>query len=232
MIRAVLLDVDGTLVDSNDAHAKAYVDAFAEYGVHLPYEDVREAIGLGSDNLLPRFLPEDRVEREGKALLARRETIFHDRYVPTIRPILGARALVEELKRRGMKVVLGTSATEEELEWLDPVLGVRDLLDAETNADAVERSKPAPDIWLAAAKRAGAEPGECVAIGDTPYDAEAARAAGVPAIGVLSGGWSREELLAAGFAEVYADVRDLGDHIETSLIGRGTQGGSDGEPAW
>lgn len=218
MIRAVLLDMDGTLIRSNDAHARAYEDAFAEWGFHPDREEVRRSIGLGSDLLLPKFLPQETVDKEGEALMTRRAEIFKERYVPTIVPIVGARAFVEELKKRGLKVVLGTSATEQELEWLRPLAGIADLLHGETNADEVEKSKPAPDVWIAAAKMAGVPPEECVAIGDTPYDAEAARAAGVTAIGVLSGGWSREELKDAGFAEVYEDVRELEIRLNDSLI--------------
>ena len=220
MIGAVLLDLDGTLILSNDAHARAYADAFAEWGFHPPLEEIRRAIGLGSKHLLPNFLPADVIERDGKALLARREEILKERYVPEIRPVLGARAFVEALKDRGLKVVLGTSATEEELAWLRPIAGISDLIVGETNADEVKESKPAPDVWIEAAKLAGVPPDQCAAVGDTPYDAQAARAAGVAAIGVETGGWSREELLDAGFAEVYADVRELMVGLDESLIGR------------
>ena len=221
MIRSVLLDLDGTLVRSNEAHAEAWRDALAERGKTPPFDEVRRAIGRGGDQLLPLFLTEAEIAEWGEALKERRGEIFAQNYLHRVEPIPGAREFVASLLERGLSVALGSSATSEELAMLARVGGLDDLPIAVTTSDDAERSKPEPDIWRAAMAKIGAEPATTAIVGDTPYDAEAATKAGLRAVGVLSGGWSRGELGDAGFVEVYADVAELNARLAESLIGEG-----------
>lgn len=221
MIRSVLLDLDGTLILSNKAHTDAWRDALAERGKTPPYDEIRRAIGRGADQFLPLFLSESEIAEWGEALTERRGVIFKERYLQAVGPIPGAREFVASLLERNLKVALGSSAGEDELEQLTQAGGVADLpIPATTSGDA-ENSKPEPDIWIAAMKSIGAEPETTAIVGDTPYDVESAKKAGLKAIGVLSGGWKREELEAAGFDEVYHDVSALNAVLGQSLIGRG-----------
>ncbi len=221
VIRSVLLDLDGTLIDSNRAHAKAWQDALTERGKTVSYEEAHRVIGMGTDQLLPLFLSEQEISEWGDELIERRGEIFKERYLQTVGPIPGAREFVYSLLERGLKVSLGSSAAPEELQQLAQAGGVVDLpIPATTSGDA-DKSKPEPDIWLAAMEGLGGEPETTAIVGDTPYDIEAAKKGGLKAIGVLTGGWSREELEAAGADEVYPDVSQLNARLGDSLLGRG-----------
>jgi HAD superfamily hydrolase (TIGR01509 family) len=219
MVRAVLFDVDGTLVDSNDAHARAWVDAFAEAGVQVSYDDVRRAIGMGGDKLMPAVAGVSEDSPEGARISKRRPVIFKERYLPRIRPLPGASDLARTLKARGDTLVAASSAKQEELTALLRIAGVERLLDAATSGDDAEESKPDPDIVHAALERAGARPDEAVMIGDTPYDVKAARTAGVRVIALRSGGWTDEDL--HGAEAVYDHPADLLAHLTDSPLARG-----------
>lgn len=199
-MRAVLLDVDGTLLDSNDAQADAFVEAFSECGFDVPWERVRGLIGKGGDKLIPEAggLPPDDpwVER----VKERKKAIFAERYLPAIRAFPGARDLVVRLRDAGFEVVVATSASEEEAQALLAQGGLDDLLPNRTSASDAEESKPDPDIVQGALEKAGCPPEEAILLGDTPYDAEAAARAGVRFVGVRSGGWDLDG---------YDDVADL-----------------------
>jgi HAD superfamily hydrolase (TIGR01509 family) len=205
--RAVLLDVDGTLVDSNDAHAFAWVDAFVEHGVSVSFEAVRRCIGMGGDKLMPAVsgLADD--SPLGQKIGTRRGEIFQAVYLPSLKPFPGARDLVAALKERGLTVVAASSAKKDELRKLLEVAGVRELLDEKTSSDDAEESKPDPDIIHAALSRAETAPGDAIMIGDTPYDIEAAGKAGVLTIAFRSGGWSDFDLREA--IAVYDGPADL-----------------------
>ena len=221
MIRSVLLDLDGTLIDSTIPHTDAWVEALAERGKHPEREEVRRAIGRGADTLLPLFLSEAEIAEYGEALSKRRTQIFMERHLAGVGPIPGAREFVLSLLERNLKVALGSSAAENELDALATAGGLADLPIAATNAGDAERSKPAPDIWLAAMKSIEADPATTAIVGDTPYDVEAAKAAGLRAVGVMTGGWTRDELEQAGYDEVYLSVAELNIHLDQSLIGMG-----------
>jgi HAD superfamily hydrolase (TIGR01509 family) len=217
-LRAVLLDVDGTLIDSNDAHARAWVDAGSEFGHDIAFADVRPLIGMGGDKVLPRLTGLDEDSPEGTRILDRRGEIFRERYLPTLSALPGAVELVRRLRDEGKKLVVATSASEEDLEALLAQVGLDDVLTEATNSDDADASKPAPDIVEAALKKSGEAAGHVVMIGDTPYDVAAARQAGVRIIGVRCGGWTDADL--RGAAAVYDDpAAILRDYDRSVLAG-------------
>jgi HAD superfamily hydrolase (TIGR01509 family) len=212
MIRGVIFDVDGTLVDSNDAHARAWEEAFRDEGHTVPYEKIRPLIGMGGDKLVPAVTgwPEDdpRAEQVGK----RRGEIFRKRYLPHVQAFPGARELVATLKGAGLKLAVASSAEKQELEPLLERAGAADLIEHKASSDDAHRSKPDPDIVHAALQRLGLPKTDVVMIGDTPYDVEAATRAGIAAIAFRSGGWGDESL--KGAREIYDGPADLLDFIK------------------
>jgi HAD superfamily hydrolase (TIGR01509 family) len=218
LLKGVIFDVDGTLVDSNDAHAQSWVDTFREAGYDVPFEKVRPLIGMGGDKLLPKTIGISRDSDEGKKLSERRGKIFHSNYLPDLRPLPGARELVLRVKRDGLKAIVATSAKDDELKGLLKAAQVDDLMEEKATASDAKRSKPDPDIVQAAIDESGLSQDNLVMIGDTPYDVEAAARAGVRAIGFLSGGWTREAL--NGAAEIYEGPAELLAHYDTSLLGK------------
>jgi len=210
MPKAVIFDVDGTLIDSVDLHAKAWQDAFAEYGRDVPFDDIRGQIGKGGDQLLPVFLSEDDIEAFGEELEERRGAILKERYLPKVQAFPGVRALFEHLRAEGLDIALASSAKEDELETYKKVADIGDLIDEQTSSDDAESSKPHPDIFLAALKRLGnPDPQDVIVVGDTSYDAEAAGKAGLRTIGVLCGGFPEDSLRKAGCIAIYQDPADL-----------------------
>ena len=203
---AALLDVDGTLVDSNDAHARAWVDVLREIGHDVPYERVRRLIGKVGDKLVPEITGKDD-EEWVKELGERKNEAFFARYFDAIRPFPRVRELLERMKASGLALVVATSAKEEEMHKLLDVAGVADLFDEQATKDDAKRSKPDPDIIGAALKRAGIDASRAIMLGDTPYDVEAARRAGVETVALESGGWKAAEL--AGAVATYADAAAL-----------------------
>jgi HAD superfamily hydrolase (TIGR01509 family) len=216
--RAVLLDVDGTLIDSNDAHARAWVDTGRELGYDIRFEHVRWLIGMGGDRVLPRLTGLEEESAAGGEVLERRGEIFRERYLPGLRVFPGTRELLARMRGDGHTLVVATSASERDLQALLRQGGLEDLIDGATNSDQAEDSKPAPDIIQAALQRARASAERAVMIGDTPYDVEAAARAGVRCIGLTCGGWSAAEL--QGAAEVYRDPAALLDRYGESLLAR------------
>jgi HAD superfamily hydrolase (TIGR01509 family) len=217
MVRGVILDVDGTLVLSNDAHARAWVQAFAEYDYEVPFERVRPLIGAGSDRLLAVVVPglrED--EGDGRAIAERRKEIFLNRYLDTLEPAPGARALVRHMRDSGMRLVVASSAKPDELHPLLESAHVADSLDVAATPDEVNESKPAPDVVSAALRKLGLEPGEVIMIGDTSYDVDSARASGVRTIALRCGGASDDRL--AGACAIYDDPEDLLAHYTESPL--------------
>ena len=195
--KAVLFDVDGTLVDSNDAHAHAWVEAFAAFGVTVDFTHVRRSIGMGGDKLMPRVAGITEDEPLGKRISERRGEIFKSNYLPHLRPFPGARELVAAIKARGLIGVAASSAKADELGALLAIAGAESLLDDATSSDDAEESKPDPDIIHAALRKAHAEATNAVLIGDTPYDVEAAGRAGVECIALRCGGWPDADLRGA-----------------------------------
>lgn len=219
MAKAVIFDVDGTLIDSVDQHAWAWVRAFAESGIELPFAQVRHQIGKGADQLLPYFLDAPTVARIGHACEQAQGEIFKRDYMDGLKPFAEVRALFERLHALGIACVLASSGKAEEVARKAELCNIADLADAVVTADDAEHSKPCPDIFLAAVARIAPIPAEqAVVIGDTPYDAQAAVAAGVRPIGVLSGGFAEAELREAGCITVYADVAALLAGLEGSPV--------------
>ena len=221
MVKALLCDIDGTLVQSNWLHARAWKDAFREMGIEVELEEVRRQIGKGGDELVPVFVPwwkQTQVEAPLKEL---RKFIFQTEYLKQVKAIPRVREMLLRLKDAGIRPALASSASKEDLLIYKKIAGMEDLIEEESSADDADRAKPHPDIFEATLQRLGLKAKECLALGDTPYDAEAAGKAGVWTIGVTTGGWSREELLAAGCVEVYADVAELLDGFEQSALLRG-----------
>ena len=221
MIKGVIFDIDGTLVDSNDAHARSWVDTFAEAGYDVPFDVVRPLIGMGGDKLLPKTIGKSRDSEEGKKLVKRRSEIFRERYLPHLRPLKGARDLVLRVRSDGLKAVVATSAKEEELKGLLKAAQVDDLMEEEATASDADRSKPDPDIVHAAIEQSGVSSEYLVMIGDTPYDIEAASKAQVRTIAFRSGGWKDDAL--KGAVEIYNGPDDLLAHYESSIIGKERQ---------
>lgn len=219
---AVIFDVDGTLVDSVALHARAWVDAFRDFGHEVAFEDARRQIGKGGDQLLPFFLDRAEIEARGAALEEHRGAILKARYLPRIVPFPEVRALFERLIADGRRVALASSAKQDELAHYKRIARIDDLVRTETSADDAARSKPHPDIFAAALARLGhLDPTAAIVVGDTPYDAEAAARAGLRTVGVTCGGWSEAELTAAGCIAVYRDPADLLARYATSpLAGR------------
>jgi HAD superfamily hydrolase (TIGR01509 family) len=218
MIKAILFDVDGTLIDSNDLHAAAWREAFLHFGVDLPHEAVRGQIGKGGDNLMPALLPPELLEGKGEEIEAFRGDLFKRDYLPRIVPFPGVRALFERLAADGKTIVLASSAKAEELHFHLGVIGAEDLVAATTSADDVDSSKPDPDIFQAALAKASANPNEAVVVGDTPYDIEAACKAGLRTIAFRSGGFPEEALRDAGAVEIWDGPADLLENYDRSLI--------------
>jgi HAD superfamily hydrolase (TIGR01509 family) len=218
MYRAVIFDVDGTLVDSNDAHAQAWVEALGESGRHVEFARVRPLIGMGGDKLLPEVSGLSADSREGEAISARRGQIFLSRFMPRLQPTRGAPELVQWLHDQGLKLYVATSAKEEELKALLKVAGAGTCMEATASADDADRSKPDPDVVVAALQRTGGPRHEAIMIGDTPYDVEAARRAGIDIIALRSGGWEDRDL--RGALAVYDDAADLLNHYDSSPFRR------------
>ena len=212
--RAVLLDVDGTLIDSNDAHAYAWVDAIAESGRRVDFLSARPLVGMGADKVLPALIGISADSPEGEKVVAVRGEIFRRDYLPRLRPTRGAQRLLEWLRDDGLQLVVATSARAEELEGLLQVAGASRLIDdASSSADA-DRSKPDPDIVQAALAKAGCRPDEAIFIGDTPYDVAAGNHAGVPVIALRCGGWWTDRSFHGAVA-IYDDPEDL---VENYLL--------------
>jgi phosphoglycolate phosphatase-like HAD superfamily hydrolase len=208
VIEAVLFDVDGTLVDSNDLHAAAWQEAFRHFGIVLPYDRIRSQIGKGGDNLIPSLLPDDVADRLHEEIESFRGELFRRDYLPKARPFPGAADLLRRLHDEDTKLVLATSAKQEELDFHIDRLGCRGLLTATTSRDDVEHSKPCPDIFEAALDKARPlNGGLAVVVGDTPWDVEAAAKLGVPAVAVRCGGFPDREL--SGAAAIYDGPQEL-----------------------
>lgn len=215
-VRAVLFDVDGTLIDSNDAHAAAWVKAFNEHEIAVDPIEVRRSIGMGGDKLMPAVSGIEEESDLGTKISERRGEIFKEEWLPTLKAFPGAQQLVKAISSRGLTAVAASSAAKDELKPLLEVAGAASLMDAATSSDDADQSKPAPDIVHAALQRAGVDAKNAVMIGDTPYDISAARRAGVRIIAFRCGGWLDPDL--TGAVEIYDGPWDLVRAIERSIL--------------
>ena len=221
MAGAAIFDIDGTLVDTVDLHAKAWQEALAEFGHDVPYLKVRQQIGKGGDQLLPALLATNELRRIGKELDKFRGDLFKTKYLPLAVAFPRVRELFERLREDGIRILLASSSKPDEVKVYKRIARIEDLVDAETSKGDVESTKPAPDIFEAALQKlGGTDPADALAIGDTPDDAEAAGRAGLRTVGVLCGGFPEAELRGAGCIAIYRDPADLlARYEETPLAG-------------
>ncbi|HEX5224402.1 MAG TPA: HAD family hydrolase [Solirubrobacteraceae bacterium] len=216
MRATVILDVDGTLVDTNYQHALAWYRAFRDEGVVLPIWRIHRHIGMGGDQLVEALAGEDVEHRLGEAIRDREGKAYAE-MIGEVEVMDGARELLADLSRREHTVVLASSAKPEEIERYVDLLDARRLADAWTSAGDVEATKPRPDLVHSALERVGARPEEALMIGDSPWDVQAAERAGVPTVAVMTGGFAEEELREAGAVEVCESVAHLGGVLERVL---------------
>jgi HAD superfamily hydrolase (TIGR01549 family) len=214
---AAILDVDGTLVDTNYQHAVAWYRAFRSQGLVLPVWRIHRHIGMGGDQLVAALCG-DEVERERGDAIRAAEKERYGELIGEVEPLEGATELVRELKERGSAVVLASSAKEDEVEHYVDLLDARELADGWTTSADVEATKPEPDLVLAAVEKAGAEDG-AVMVGDSTFDCEAAKRAGLATVAVLTGGFSEAELIDAGAAVVFESIVELRERLEETPLG-------------
>jgi HAD superfamily hydrolase (TIGR01549 family) len=203
---AAILDIDGTLVDTNFHHAIAWFRAFHQHGIVLPIWRIHRHIGMGGDQMIGSLCGDDTEAEKGDDIRAA-EKVLYFQLIEEVQPLEGARELMGDLKRRGHPVVLASSAKQEEVDHYLDLLDARDLADDWTTSADVEATKPQPDLVQAALDKA--DIGEGVMVGDTTWDCEAAKRAGVPAVAVRTGGFSEAELRDAGAVDVYASIAEL-----------------------
>ena len=221
MARAAIFDIDGTLIDSVDLHARAWQEAFAHFGIHASSAEVRSQIGKGGDQLIPHFLTEEQNRKLGKQLDEYRSALYKRECLSRARAFPKVRELFLALRDRGLKLALASSAKKDEIEHYKKLARIEDLVEAETSADDAKRSKPHPDIFEAALQRLGRpDPTQVVVVGDSPYDAEAAAKLELRTIGLLCGGFPEDQLRAAGCAQIFRDPADLLAHLDSSLLAR------------
>ena len=220
-IRAVILDVDGTLIDSNDAQAHAWVDAMAMQGHVVSFEKIRPMIGMGGDKVLPEVLGIDKNSEEGKKISAARKELIKTRYFSTIKSFPKAKELLERIHESGLKLVIATSAEPDEIEQTLKIVSpnVQDLIENETTSKDAQQSKPDADVMEVTLKKSGFAADEVIMLGDTPYDLEAAAKVDVKTIAFRSGGWDDKDLSLA--IAIYDNTEDLLAHYDTSPLVKG-----------
>jgi HAD superfamily hydrolase (TIGR01509 family) len=210
LIEAFIFDIDGTLIDSVDHHAEAWVKAFEKFGKKIKFYEARRQVGRGGDQFLPEFLLKKEIKEFGKDLEDERGVIFKRDFLPKIKPFPKVRELFEKIRADGKRIVLASSAKADELEVYKKIARIEDLIEEETSADDAEKSKPEPDIFEAALAKLGKiSKKKVVVIGDTAYDAEAASKIELNTIGVLTGGWTGTELKSVGCSDVFRNVEKI-----------------------
>ncbi len=206
---AVIFDIDGTLLDSNDANAYAWRKTFLEFGKDVPQPDIRGAIGKGGDNLLPDYFSEDELARLKEPLSTRRGEVYRD-LLPKLKPFSMVPEFGERLRADGIRIAIATSASAKDLEVSLGLIGFGDLVEKQATSDDAKSSKPDPDIFLVALDQLGKpDPARVLVVGDTPYDVTAAKKAGLRTVGLLCGGFSRESLEEAGALAIFQSASEL-----------------------
>jgi membrane protein len=219
-IKAVLFDIDGTLVDSNDHHVAAWQAVFRQIGATFEDQVVHDQIGKGTDMLVPTLLP-DTGETEQERMGDEHGRIFKSKYLEQVKPFAAARDLLVRVKDSGRQVVLASSASSDELDHYLELLDAREIVSVSTTSDDVEKTKPAPDIFATALEKLSPlTASEVVVVGDTPYDIEAAAKCGIASVGVRSGKFSDDGLREAGAVALYDDVAALLADFEGSPLNR------------
>jgi HAD superfamily hydrolase (TIGR01509 family) len=206
-IQGVILDVDGTLIDSNDAHASAWQNALTEAGYSIEFRDIRRLVGMGADKLLPMLTGIAESSVQGNAISKRRGQIFGQRYLPHLKPFAKADELLTTMKAHGLALSIGTSASRDDLYALVKLLGAYNFIEEQITKDDAGKSKPDPDVIEAALDKLGLPANQILMLGDTPYDIEGAARAGVSTVALRCGGWNDASL--AGAIAIYDDPEDL-----------------------
>jgi HAD superfamily hydrolase (TIGR01549 family) len=211
MAKAIIFDIDGTLLDSVDLHAQAWQEAFRHFGHDIPFDEIRSQIGKGGDQLLPVFLSEAEIKERGKEIEEYRSDLFKRKYLPDVKPFPCVRELFLKIKSKGQQVALASSAKGDELEHYEKIAHIEDLVEVKTSSADAKRSKPHPDIFEAALERLGdsLKREDVVVVGDSPHDAEAAKRAGLRTVGVRCGGFPEEDLRSAGCIAIYDGPEEL-----------------------
>jgi HAD superfamily hydrolase (TIGR01549 family) len=207
---AFIFDIDGTLVDSNELHVDSWDRAFRRFGKQFPQQKLRAQIGKGSDQYLPEFLTPDEIDRFGKELDDYRSDLFKKEYLPKVRPFPKVRELFQRIRDDDKRIVLASSGKKADTKYYIDLLKVDNLIDGYISGDDAGSSKPAPDIFAASLKKLGGiSPADAVTAGDTRFDIEAARKAGLKTIAFLCGGTSGSVLREAGAIAIYSDPADF-----------------------
>jgi HAD superfamily hydrolase (TIGR01509 family) len=223
MAKAVIFDIDGTLLDSVDLHAQAWHEAFQHFGHDFPLHEIRSQIGKGGDQLMPVFLSESELKERGKEIEGYRSKLFKDKYLAQVKPFPGVRELFLKVKSKSQQLALASSARGDELKSYEKIAQIEDLVEVETSSADAKRSKPHPDIFEAALHRLGADVDKetVVVVGDSPHDAEAAKRAGLRTVGVRCGGFPEQALREAGCIAIYDGPVDLLQNYEKSPLAPG-----------
>jgi len=216
IVRGVVLDVDGTLIDSNEAHAHAWVQAMHENGYEVPFQKVAPLIGMGGDKVLPETIHVEKNSEIGQRISKRRKAIFKEMYLPHLRAFPRTLDLLRRMREQGLKLVIATSAEPDELQGLLHVIDAhaQDLFENETTAKDASHSKPDADVMRAAIERIQLPPQELLMLGDTAYDIEAAAKVHIGTVALRSGGWSDQDL--KGAIAIYDAPADLLEHFASS----------------
>jgi HAD superfamily hydrolase (TIGR01509 family) len=200
---AAIFDIDGTLVDSVDLHAMAWREALVRFGHAVTFEEVRSQIGKGGDQLIPAFLSEQEQSDHGAEMDEWRGNLFRSKYLSLVRPFSAVPELLRRVREAGLQIAVASSAKRRELDIYLDIACIEEFVDVVTSSEDADQSKPAPDIFHITLKSLGIPPDEVVAIGDTPYDAQAAGKAGIHSIGMLCGGFTERDLRGSGCMAVY-----------------------------
>jgi HAD superfamily hydrolase (TIGR01509 family) len=218
MAETAILDIDGTLVDTNYHHALAWYRAFRQSGIVLLVWEIHRHIGMGGDHLVEALCGEE-VEREHGDEIRSAEKALYLAMIEEIEPIDGAKELIHDLKERGQRVVLASSAKQEEVEHYLDLLEAREVADDWTTSADVEATKPDPDLVHVALEKAGSD--DAVMVGDSTWDCEAARRIGIETVAVRTGGFSEQELRDAGASQVFGSIQELRQGLDETPLGRG-----------
>ncbi len=218
MIRAVIFDLDGTLVDSNDLHVQAWSETFRHFGKEFSEKELRQQIGKGGDQYLPEFLSATELRDIGEEIEKFRGDLFKKKYLERVKPFTKVRELCERLREDGKRIALASSGNGDEVAHYVKLLGIGKLIEGSTSKTEVKHSKPHPDVFVSVLHMLGLQPDEAVAVGDTPYDVQAAKKIELPTIALLCGGFSEDELRASGAIAIFRDPEDLLANYARSVL--------------